>query len=668
MKTNFIALIFLFISTISFPQPPTFNWANTIPGTVESIQRGMVVDAAGNVFITGMFFGTVDFDPGVGVANITPVPYGCNVYIAKYDINGNYLWAKNIPITASYGGGGITIDASNNVFITGYFSGTNQDFDPNAGTAYLNSAGGNDIYFAKYDANGNYLWAKQLGSTGDDRGIEISTDATGNVFLIGNFSASVDFDPAAGITNLTSVGAADIFIAKYNSSGIFQWTKQIGGALADDVRDIAFDNSGNIYLTGNFSGTADFDPGVSVVNLVSSGGSDIFISKYDANGNYLWSNKFGGTGTDGGSALKADATGNILVTGIFASTVDFDQSAAVVNLTTASSALFYGKYNAGGNFVWAKQLPLNFYSMDITLDAAGNIFIAGYYGNGFGSPIDMDPGVGVANLNVPSNLPPPTYNILGKYDATGNYLWAGVFGHQCYCSVMAYKASLTTDPSGHIYYSGIFNGPFGTGTVDFDPGAGVYNLNAPSNPDNTFFVKYLSQAVSLGVELVDFSGVNGTCVNHLHWTTASETNSGYFEVQRSADAINYHKIGTVESMGYSIIEHVYSLDDSNCADGINYYRLRQVDIDGAFTYSNVIAVNANNCKEELQIQCSNSSITIYSSSVFQIKIADASGRIVLDKKLSAGSENVDISFLSSGFYVLAIQNQNKFSTKKIIRY
>ena len=226
MKTNFIALIFLFISTISFPQPPTFNWANTIPGTVESIQRGMVVDAAGNVFITGMFFGTVDFDPGVGVANITPVPYGCNVYIAKYDINGNYLWAKNIPITASYGGGGITIDASNNVFITGYFSGTNQDFDPNAGTAYLNSAGGNDIYFAKYDANGNYLWAKQLGSTGDDRGIEISTDATGNVFLIGNFSASVDFDPAAGITNLTSVGAADIFIAKYNSSGIFQWTKQ----------------------------------------------------------------------------------------------------------------------------------------------------------------------------------------------------------------------------------------------------------------------------------------------------------------------------------------------------------------------------------------------------------------------------------------------------------
>lgn len=667
MKTIFILLIVFFISINSYSQPPIFNWANTIPGTVECIQRGMVVDAAGNVFITGMFFGTVDFDPGVGVANITPVPYGCNVYIAKYDINGNYLWAKNIPITASYGGGGIAIDASNNVFITGYFSGTNQDFDPNAGTAYLNSAGGNDIYFAKYDANGNYLWAKQLGSTGDDRGNEIITDATGNVFLIGNFSATVDFDPDAGVTNLTSVGAADIFIAKYNSSGVFQWTKQIGGSLADDVRDIGFDNSGNIYLTGNFSGTADFDPGVAVVNLVSAGGSDIFISKYDANGNYLWSNKFGGTGTDGGSALKADATGNILVTGIFASTVDFDQSAGVVNLTTASSALFYGKYNAGGNFVWAKQLPLNFYSMDITLDAAGNIFIAGYYGNGYGSPIDMDPGAGVANLNVPTNLPPPTYNILGKYDVSGNYLWAGVFGHQCYCSVMAYKASLTTDPLGHIYYSGIFNGPFGTGIVDFDPGPGVYNLNAPSNPDNTFFVKYLSQAVVLGVELISFTAENKSCVNHLHWTTGSETNSLHFQLQASTDGISYHKIGTVESMGYSIEQHDYSIDDSSNVDGINYYRLMQVDIDGTFTYSNVIAVNSNNCNDDLQIQCSNSSFNIYSSSDYHLKIADALGRILIDKKITAGSENIDISFLPSGFYVVAIQNQNKYLTKKIIR-
>lgn len=574
-----------------FTQVPTYIWAKTLLGNVESIQRAVVVDATGNVYITGVFFGTVDFDPGPGVANITPSPYGCNVYIAKYEANGNYLWAKNIPITASYGGNQMAIDGSNNIYITGYFQGSNIDFDPGAGTAYLSALGGSyDLYFAKYDSNGNYVWAKQLGSTGDDRGTEILTDATGSVFLTGNFSLTVDFDPGAGVASLTSAGTTDIFLAKYNSSGIYQWVKQIGGTSGDDVRDIAFDNSGNIFLTGNFFMTTDFDPSASVANLTSAGASDIFIAKYDAAGNYLWANRFGGTGTDGGSALKADPIGNILITGIFAGTVDFDQGVGIANLATLSSALFFGKYDANGNYLWIKQLPINFYSMDITLDATGNIFISGYYGNGYASPIDMDPGPGVANLNVPSNLPPPTYNILGRYDASGNYLWAGVFGRQCYCSVMAYKSSMTIDAFGYLYYSGIFNGPWGTGTVDFDPGSGIANLTAPSSVDNVFFVKFGIGSGPLPVELVAFTGENKDKINCLKWTTASEINNNYFEVERSQNGIYYLKIGSLIGKGNSSELINYAFDDSTAFFGPNYYRLKQVDFNDQFIYSKIISV------------------------------------------------------------------------------
>jgi len=675
---SLVTVMLLHFTSINFckAQAPTYVWAKTNIGNVETIQRATVVDALGNVFITGVFFGTVDFDPGAGVANITPSPYGCNIYIAKYDANGNYLWAKNIPITASYGGNQIAIDASSNLYITGYFQGTNIDFDPNGGTAFLSSAvGSNDIYFAKYDSNGNYLWAKQMGSNGDDRGNEILCDATGNVFLTGNFSLTVDFDPGAGVSNLTAFGTTDIFLAKFSSAGVYQWVKQIGGALGDDVRDIDFDNAGNIYLTGNFAGTADFDPSVSVANLTSAGGNDIFIAKYNASGNYLWANRFGSTGTDGGSALKADVAGNINVIGIFASTVDFDPGAGVTSLTTASSATFFGKYDINGNLVWMKQLPINFYSQDIAREPSGNIFISGYYGNGYGSPIDMNPGAGVANLNVASNLPPPTYNILGRYDALGNYLWAGVFGRQCYCSVMAYKSSLCIDATGYLYYSGIFNGPFGTGTVDFDPGIGVANLTAPSSVDNVFFGKYFTSAGPLPVELISFEGFNKNNKNILEWTTASEINNDYFLIEKHSKSATdeWTAIGKIKSKGDNTQIQNYSCTDENPLEGINYYRLKQVDLNSGFKYSQIIFVIKNQ----------NSNINIFPNPATdeinitglnlnagdKIVISNFAGKLFFQKSISetVANINIEIKNFEPGIYFAKIISGSKIETIKLIK-
>lgn len=655
-----------------YAQAPTYVWAKTNPGTVESIQRATVVDASGNVYITGVFFGTVDFDPGPGVANITPSPYGCNIYLAKYDANGNYLWAKNIPIAASYGGNSMAIDGSNNIYLTGFFAGSNFDFDPGAGTVLLSSvSGSNDIYLAKYDCNGNYVWAKSIGSTGDDRGNEVVTDAAGNVFLTGDFSLTVDFDPGIGVTNLTSSGSNDVFIAKYNSNGAYLWAKQIGGASGDDVRDIAIDNSGNIFLTGNYAGTADFDPGNGVVNFTSAGGNDIFLAKFDATGNYIWANSYGSTGTDGGSAIKTDAAGNIFVTGIFAGTVDFNQNAGVANLTTASSALFFGKYDANGNFIWIKQLPINFYSMDLAIDAFGNIFVAGYYGNGYASPIDMDPGAGVANLSVPTNLPPPTYNILGKYDTNGNYLWAGVFGRQCYCSVMAYKSSLFIDAAGYLYYSGIFNGPFGMGTVDFDPGVGVANLTAPSSVDNAFFAKYFISGTPLPVTLLSFTAVSKNNINKLHWSTTGETNNDHFEIEKSTDAIEFKKAGAVKGSGNSTQILNYFFEDNFPQKGLNYYRLKQVDYNGNYNYSQVIVVRniqVTKCYVYTDEITGNLLLSCNLPQNVKAEIINADGRVLKLINITANTENkIELQELKSGIYILRIISGDEIQNLKIIK-
>ncbi len=155
----------------------------------------------------------------------------------------------------------ITTDANGNVYTTGYFRGT-VDFDPGAGTFYLKSSLLMDIYIQKLDSSGNFLWAKQMGGKANDFGSSISTDDKGNIYTIGWFGGTIDFDPGAGITNLVSSGHSDIFIQKLDSAGNLLWVKQMGGNGIDYGLSISIDAKGNIYTTGDFTDTVDFNPGV----------------------------------------------------------------------------------------------------------------------------------------------------------------------------------------------------------------------------------------------------------------------------------------------------------------------------------------------------------------------------------------------------------------------
>jgi hypothetical protein len=316
-------------------QQPSLEWAKSFGGAAnQDVGMSIAADASGNVYTTGYFSGTVDFDPGTGTSNLTSNG-GIDAFVQKLDPSGNLLWAKSFGGTSNDYGYAVTVDASGNVYTIGEFLGT-ADFDPGTGTNNLSSNGGPDVFVQKLSPTGILLWVKSFGGTGSDDGNSITVDASGNIFTTGSFVGTVDFNPGAATSNLTSNGSNDIFVQKLNPSGNLIWAKSFGGTGIDGATAIRVDASGFTYTTGRFQGTVDFDPGTGTSNLTSNGSNDIFVQKLNPLGNLLWAKSFGGTGSDFGySAI--DASGNVYTTGYFSGTVDFDPGTGTTNLTSNGS-------------------------------------------------------------------------------------------------------------------------------------------------------------------------------------------------------------------------------------------------------------------------------------------------------------------------------------------
>jgi hypothetical protein len=411
-----------FVGTVDFdPGPGTYNlitagpsfpdiyvvkldangnliWAKSFRGYSDDNGYSISVDAQGNVYTTGHFQGTVDFDPGPGIYNLITVTGASDVFVSKLDSLGNFIWAKNISGTLAYGHG-IKVDKLGNVYTIGYFQGT-VDFDPGAGLYNLISVGNSDIFISKLDSSGNFMWAKSFGSATNDYGWSIEVDKSGNIYATGSFTDTCDFNPGTGINNLISVGnsMADIFILKLDSSGSFIWVKQMGGISSENSYSMAVDTLGNIYTTGYYMGTSDFDPNFGLYNLTSAGNTDIFISKLDSSGNFIWAKSIGGSFTDDGLSLAVDILGNVYITGFFEDTCDFDPGVSIYNLVSGigATSIFITKLDSLGNFVWAGNM--GGLSLDransIKVDMAGNIYITGY----FQGSCDFNPGIGVNTL------------------------------------------------------------------------------------------------------------------------------------------------------------------------------------------------------------------------------------------------------------------------------
>ena len=466
----------------------TLEWANGIGGTGNDYGLSIAVDTSGNIYTTGYFQGTVDFDPGAGTFYITSVG-GVNdrdIFISKLDPSGNFLWAKCMGGTSPSGdyGKSIALDASGNVYTTGYFNGT-ADFDPSAGTFNLTSTGSDDIFISKLDPSGNFLWAKAMGGTTYDYGMSIALDSSGNAYTMGYFRGTADFDPGAGTFNLASAGYDDIFISKLDPSGNFLWAKTMGGTSYENGNSIALDASGNVYTTGYFQGTVDFDPGAGTFYITSAGGgNDIFISKLEPSGNFIWAKEIRGTASEFGLSIALDTSGNTYTTGRFSGTVDFDPGVGTFNLTSAGGVndrdIFISKLDSSGNFLWAKAMGGTSYDYgkSIALDASGNVYTTGY----FNGTADFDPSAGTFNLTSAGS----DDIFISKLEPSGNFLWAKRMGGTS--SDRGYSIAL--DTSGNVYTTGHFQG-----TSDFDPSASTFNLTS-AGYEEIFILKLKQQGIT----------------------------------------------------------------------------------------------------------------------------------------------------------------------------
>jgi len=449
---------------------PPKGWARTWGGTGEDDGYDVAVDGSGNVYVTGWFIGTVDFDPGSGVDNHTSNgPW--DVFLSKFDSSGAFKWAR------TWGGSNdddvgtdVAVDGSGNVYVTGWFRGT-VDFDPGSGVDNRTSNGYDDVFLSKFDSLGDFKWARTWGGGSNyDWGLGVAVDGSGNVYVTGRFSGKADFDPGSGVDNHTSHGHTDVFLSKLDSSGDFNWARTWGGSDDECGNGVAVHGSGNVYVTGWFIGTVDFDPGSGVDSHTSNGYTDVFLSKLDSSGAFAWARTWGGSGgADQGQGVAVDGSGNVYVTGYFLGTVDFDPGSGVDNHTSNGNYdVFLSKFDSSGAFKGARTWGA--ITRDegggVAVDGSGNVCVTG----GFQDTVDFDPGSGVDNHT--SNGECDVF--LSKFDPLGDFKWARTWGGSAWDA----GGGVAVDGSGNVYVTGCFRD-----TVDFDPGSSVDNHTSNGDPD-----------------------------------------------------------------------------------------------------------------------------------------------------------------------------------------
>lgn len=356
------------------------------------------------------------------------------------------IWAENTGINGYSNGRAITNDSKGNILITGEFSGE-VDFDPSADTFNLISSANGDIFVQKLNSNGDLIWVKQFTGTGKSSGYSITVDSADFICVTGFFLNTVDFDPSPSTFNLSANGSSDVFILKLDAAGNLVWAKKIGGPGTDFGYGIAVDSSSNVYITGTFASTADFDPDSGSCNLTSRGMVDIFIEKLDKSGNFVWAEQIGDTGTDHSHGIVVLNSG-VYITGYFGGTVDFNPGTETYFLTaTGIRDVFVEKLDTAGRFIWAKSMASTdqAWGNSIAVDKAGNVYTTGTFSG---------------NLNVSQSL---QFSSIGfdvfiqKLDSNGNLLWAKSMGGQG----MDIGISLAVDALGNSYSTGLSEGSTG---------------------------------------------------------------------------------------------------------------------------------------------------------------------------------------------------------------
>lgn len=366
-------------------------WVRTFGNSSSEAAVSLATDNAANVYVTGYFADTVDFDPGAGEQKMGSKG-SFDPYVLKLDANGNFLWVRTFGGSSMDAGMNIQVDGLGNVYSAGHFRSI-VDFNPGTANETRFPVGQSDVYVQKLDSAGNFKWVITFGGIGLDEVRDMALDQLGQLYLTGFFSHSADFDPSSAQFILNTDGSRDFYVTRLDTSGAFIWATSGGGKGVDETRSISLDQLGNVYLSGTFSDSVIFNSNSGSAAVVPNGSYDIFVQKLDGLGNVLWTQVFGGADFEAVNDLAVNPNGDILLTGVFRDSLDFDPGQAHDSLISVGGEdAFVAKWDAMGNHLWA--VPIGSARTDqgllILCDDNGAIYGALNYMDS----VDIEPGSG----------------------------------------------------------------------------------------------------------------------------------------------------------------------------------------------------------------------------------------------------------------------------------
>jgi hypothetical protein len=480
-KIIFAISSFAFANLQINAQGLSYQWTKQFGATNTASVKKSITDGSGNIYSIGDFYGTVDFDSGTGITNLTSGGQS-DVFVLKTDASGVFNWAFKIGSAQFESASSITLDNAGQLAITGKYR-TTVDFDPSASTFNLSSVSASyDGFIATYSAGGNFINAITLGgSLQSDVVIDAKFNANNDLFVVGNFEGTVDFDPSVISNTLTSIGGSDAFFASYTSSLTLNWVHAIATPSNDIISALAIDASNDIIITGGFSGTCDFNPSVATTTLTAIANYDIYVAKYDMAGNYIFCFTIGTANSvwgDVANCIAVNSLNEIIIGGYYGpATIDFDPSLTTASVSQSSfyQHAFIAKYTDAGTYQWAKPISSNYCTgaaaNTLNVTTNNDILIGGVYSGSLQPQGAFGPYAGNAGSN---DL------FLISYSNNGTYLYDHTFG------------GIGSDVLNSIDIKAtevIISGAFGS-NVDFDFSVTTNSLTAVGSTDG-YVAKYL---------------------------------------------------------------------------------------------------------------------------------------------------------------------------------
>ncbi|MFD1628314.1 SBBP repeat-containing protein [Pseudopedobacter beijingensis] len=658
---QYIYSLILCLATLGTAYAQDISWVNRYGAAGEDIIYASAVDFENNIYTTGTFNGSIDFNEGKGAAVQLSSQGGVDIFITKTAVDGVLLWAKRVGGTGGDYALALAVDDKGAIYITGRFTGT-VDFDPGSGVFNLAATSGSyDVFVLKLNASGDFVWAKKMGGAGWDVANAIAVDKDKNVVVTGRFDGTANFNSngSASAINLTAIGQ-DIFVVKLNSEGNTLWAKRYGGSQDDWGQGVDVDANGSIYVTGFFRDEVLFG-GLADQKLISTGATrDVFILKIESQGELSWVKKIGGTSDDRGEALKVDLEGNILITGRIAGTNilfgdDFSLSPG------GNFDAFIAKLNQDGDYIWVKSLEGSgdSFGLGLATDNYHSVYIAGY----FKGIIDLNPGS--CDLEFVSAGDADVFIV--KLDADGYFVWGRQMG-----GINEDRGNtISVDQNANVYTAGYF-----TGEANFNANLGAHYIVSKGDKD-AFLHKIAEKAESdednepLPLYIVNLTGNVDENFNSLKWTLLNQKTNLSFDIERSNGTDAFSAISSLKSANQT---HFFYIDNSPF-DEHNYYRIKQIDESGEVFYSETLLLKrVKFAKNPLHVYPNpilNNLLTISRTDgriLGNIIINDSLGRLVFSaKEILVDKLSINTTGWLKGLYLIKVQDKTGSNHFKIIK-